>query len=149
MTTIGKLLPRLGGLALAASAAVALRRRMQMGEGYHVTLQPFAERNDALASLLTTMPDKIDFISNSQYTFTFADGKDVNALPIGSEYMMVYSNDGSRHPWNAIRFRVVPNPTGMSTSLQVVDERSLEPHEIAHFEYLIAQHQGQLLRENG
>jgi hypothetical protein len=81
-------------------------------------------------------PDKIERNSQGQYLFTFAEGKDINKLPIGSEYYLVTSpnEDGI---WRATCFQRIYLPISQSTASRVARERVLAPHEIAHFKALI------------
>jgi hypothetical protein len=59
-------------------------------------------------------------------------------MPLGAEYVVVYSPAGYEEHWHATRYQVVPIKESKATSVQMVKQRKLEPDEIAHFEGLIA-----------
>jgi len=71
--------------------------------------------------------------SGGTYRFTYAGGKDINTLPIDTEYTVIYSPGSYYDKWCAVRYRVVPG-AGMASYIQAVKQRDLEPDEIAHFE---------------
>jgi hypothetical protein len=91
-----------------------------------------------MARLVDIPPDKIRHLRSGQWLFVFAGGWDENKLPIGAEYVMVYSPTGSNGRWEATHFRVVPVKDSKATSVQVIEERELTAEEIGHFRGLIA-----------
>lgn len=90
-----------------------------------------------MAMLIDTPPDKIVQRSNGQYLFIYAHGQDTDLLPIGAQYLIVYSPTIHLSRWRVVRYGVVMGP-GTSTALEVGGVRSLTDEEVAHFEGLIA-----------
>lgn len=91
-----------------------------------------------MTTLIDSQPDGI---LRGQTTLFYFGVKplELGKIPVGSEFTCVYAPEGNRG-WLCIRFMVLERDNHLKTGgrfFQVKAERTLEPHEIQHFERLL------------
>lgn len=90
-----------------------------------------------MARIIDTPPDRIVKTESGQYLFYFAGGKDLDALPVGAKYVVVYSPTIYSAKGRVVLYRIALGP-GIVMLAMVVKQRDLTAEEITHFEGLIA-----------
>ena len=68
-----------------------------------------------MATFRDTTPDKIVQIGSGHYLFIFSGGLDDSKLPIGAEYVVVYSPGGYNRRWHATSYQVIPTESKKAT----------------------------------
>lgn len=86
-----------------------------------------------MSRLIAATPDGIQTTGKTTYFYYGVDPLELHALPLGAEFTCVYSPYGFERNWESVRFVVT------KVGCQVKAKRTLEPHEIEHFQHLIAQ----------
>jgi hypothetical protein len=90
-----------------------------------------------MATLLDTQPVKIETTECGQYLFIYAAQQDLEMLPVGSEYLVVYAPTQYSPKGCVIRYRIEIND--QTAAVAALDRaRPLTSEEIMHFEGMIA-----------